>query len=139
MSTKLIYLTVLSTFYLPCGVEDRLLHYGAAFYECLCLPKRYSVLCPVAAFHTAFNDHHSLGYKTFIFSIADEKKEHKSLSTLDKEPHFVLFLFLTFVFSKHTNWCIISNFCPVVSFIADVIAFVCLIHHFQHIGIHRIV
>lgn len=46
------------------------------------------MLCPVVAFHTAFNDHHSLGYGTFIFSIADEKKEHKSLSTLDKEPRF---------------------------------------------------
>lgn len=70
-----------------------MLHYGAAFYECLCLPKRYSVLCPVVAFHTAFNDHHSLGYETFIFSIADEKKEHKSLSTLDKKPRFLLGFF----------------------------------------------
>lgn len=85
----------------------------------------------------------SLGYETFIFSIADEKKEHKSLSALDKKPR--VFLFLTFVFSKHTNWGgrkrrkKISNFCPVVSFIAVVIPFVCLIHHFHHIRIHRIV
>lgn len=57
-----------------------------------------------------------------------------------------VFLFLTFVFSKHTNWGgrerrrkKISNFCPVVSFLAVVIPFVRLIHHFQRIGIHRVV